>query len=151
MTSEEEQLNLSGKKWQRIPKISRIVPFGYYVDENDPEMLVPNIFELEALEKAKYYRKRGYSWRKIAEWLTDITGRPISHTGIRKRIGFDKGYKRKATRFEVWAGKYETTIRKAKEHGERVGEDTSFLDDILEGIKYARNKRQSSEDRISSD
>ena len=44
-------------EWLEIPKISRTVPFGYKVHEQDENILVPIIEELEALELAKDYLK----------------------------------------------------------------------------------------------
>ncbi len=41
------------KLWQRIPKITKIVPFGYEVDPQDEEWLVPIPEQLELLELAK--------------------------------------------------------------------------------------------------
>ena len=37
-------------EWLMIPRISRTIPFGYKVHEDDEDILVPIIEELEALE-----------------------------------------------------------------------------------------------------
>ena len=39
-------------EWIEIPRISRIIPFGYKVNETDKELLDPIPYELEALELA---------------------------------------------------------------------------------------------------
>ena len=52
--------------------------------END-KLLVPVEHELEALELAKQHLKQ-YSYRAVAHWLSQETGRYISHMGLKKRI-----------------------------------------------------------------
>ena len=42
-------------EWLMIPRISRTIPFGYKVHDQDEDVLVPIIEELEALELAKEY------------------------------------------------------------------------------------------------
>ena len=41
------------KEWIPIPRIARQIPFGYVVDEKDPELLQPVINELDKLEMQK--------------------------------------------------------------------------------------------------
>ena len=41
--------------YQKRKKRARVIPFGYKVDENDPEYLVPIEEELEALKEAEKY------------------------------------------------------------------------------------------------
>ena len=37
-------------EWLSIPRISRTIPFGYEVYEEDKDVLIPIVEELEALE-----------------------------------------------------------------------------------------------------
>lgn len=132
--SEEDALNLSGKAWVPIPRLSRTIPFGYKPSEADPDILNPVIFELEALEKAKEYRKKGYSLVKVSNWLTQVTGRKISHVGLKNRIESDSKRRRKAQTLANWAKRYREALQKAKENDERLGNDTSIYDDAIKDL-----------------
>ena len=105
-------------KWLEIPRISRTIPFGYEVHEEDEHILVPIVNELEALEVAKGYLTE-YSYRDVARWLSDRTGRQISHIGLRKRIQKEKQRNSKAATYKAWAKKYETAIKKFEELEEK--------------------------------
>ena len=72
------------KEWMQIPRIARIIPFGYKLNEEDPNLLDPIPYELEAIELARKYTKQ-YSFRQIANWLTKKTGRDIYQLRLRKR------------------------------------------------------------------
>ena len=104
--------------WLEIPRISRTIPFGYEVHEEDLDVLVPIVEELEALELAKDYLTE-YSYRDVARWLSDRTGRQISHIGLRKRVQKEKKRKSKAATYKSWAKKYETAIKKFEELEEK--------------------------------
>jgi hypothetical protein len=113
MSQLADALSFQGKDWKPIPHISRTVPFGYEVDENDPDLLQPIPFELEALVKAKHYLKQ-YSYREVAQWLTKTTGRPISHMGLKKRVESENRRRTKAQVLERWAKRIEETRAKAE-------------------------------------
>ena len=109
------------KEWIQIPRIARIIPFGYKVNETDKELLDPIPYELEALELARKYIKQ-YSLRQVANWLTTKTGRDISHIGLRKRLLHERQRKNKARTLKRWADYAEKAIQKAKAIEEsRVG------------------------------
>ena len=109
------------KEWIQIPRIARIIPFGYKVNETDKELLDPIPYELEALELARKYIKQ-YSLRQVANWLTTKTGRDISHIGLRKRLLHERQRKNKARTLKRWSEYAQKAIKKAKaiEEG-RVG------------------------------
>ena len=102
------------KEWIQIPRIARIVPFGYKVNEEDSNLLDPIPFELEAIEVARQYVKQ-YSYRQVANWLTTKTGRDISHVGLRKRLMHERQRKNKARTLKRWSEYAEKAIQKAKE------------------------------------
>ncbi len=109
------------KEWIQIPRIARITPFGYKVNETDKELLDPMPYELEALELARKYIKQ-YSLRQVANWLTTKTGREISHIGLRKRLLHERQRKNKARTLKRWSEYAEKAIQKAKAIEEsRVG------------------------------
>ena len=101
------------KEWVQIPRIARIVPFGYKLNEEDQDLLDPIPYELEAIELARKYTKQ-YSYREIANWLTKKTGREISHVGLRKRLMHEQQRKNKARTLKRWSEYAEKAIQKAK-------------------------------------
>jgi hypothetical protein len=101
-------------EWVPIPRISRTIPFGYVVDENDDGILLPVQVELDRLEEAKEYLKR-YSYREVANWLTKHTGRSISHVGLKKRLDNERQRKNKAGSLRRWAEYAEKAVAKAHE------------------------------------
>ena len=105
------------KEWIQIPRIARIVPFGYKVNEEDSNLLDPIPFELEAIEVARQYVKQ-YSYRQVANWLTTKTGRDISHVGLRKRLINERQRKNKARTLKSWTEWAEKAIQKAKAYEE---------------------------------
>ena len=108
-------------EWLEIPRISRTVPFGYKLHEEDEDLLVPIIEELEALELAKEYLKE-YSYRDVARWLSDRTKREISHIGLRKRTRIEKQRKSKAATYKTWLTKYQKALEKLEEiESKRIG------------------------------
>ena len=100
--------------WLPIPRISKTIPFGYIEHETDDDLLMPIIEELEALELAKDYLKE-YSYREVARWLSDKSGRQISHVGLRKRVQIEKKRKGKAETYKLWLKKYEAALQKLEE------------------------------------
>jgi len=72
-------------EWLPVPKIARVIPFGYELDKDNESLLQPISFELDCLDAAKDHIKQ-YSYRQVANWLTNKTGRTISHVGLMKRI-----------------------------------------------------------------
>ena len=108
-------------KWLPIPRVSKTVPFGYKVDEEDDKILVPIDEELDALEQAKKYIRQ-YSYREVANWLSTTTERHISHEGLRKRITNERSRKKAASTKRNWAKRYEEAIATAEKiEKERVG------------------------------
>ena len=108
-------------EWIQIPRIARTVPFGYKQNEEDPDILNPIPFELEAIEMARKYVKQ-YSFRQVANWVTQKTGREISHVGLRKRLMHEQQRKNKARTLRKWSEYAQKAIEKAKAIEEsRVG------------------------------
>ena len=83
------------KLWQRIPRTSNYIPFGYEVDPEDEEWLNPIPKELELLELAKKHLKQ-YSFRQVSAWLTTQSGKSITHDGLKKRVDVERKRKRLA-------------------------------------------------------
>ena len=122
-----------------IPRLAvRTIPFGYEVDPEDPDVLLPIPEELLALEQAKKYLKR-YSSRHVAAWLTKVTGRSISHTGLLKRVKDEQTNQKRTTTFKSWARR----LRKALELAERYQN--------TRGARKATEGRQEDRDRVTAD
>ena len=102
-----------GKEWSKIPRIARIIPFGYEKSEEDPDILNPIPYELEAIEMARKYVKQ-YSYRQVANWVTKKTGRVISHVGLRKRLMYEQQRKNQARTLKRWSEYAQKAIEKAK-------------------------------------
>ena len=111
-------------EWIPIPRISRTIPFGYDVDPDDPDVLLPNEHQLDMLVKAQKYLKQ-YSYREVANWLTRNTGRSISHVGLRKRLDNERRRKNKSGSLRRWADYAKKAIAKAEElEAKRLGAKT---------------------------
>ena len=101
------------KEWVQIPRIARIIPFGYKLNNEDPDLLDPIPYELEAIELARKYIKQ-YSFRQVSNWITKKTDREISHVGLRKRLMYEKQRKNQARTLKRWSEYAEKAIQKAK-------------------------------------
>ena len=78
-------------------KVSRTIPFGYE-KVNGKDLLRPIKDQLNHLDTAKNLYKNGKSsLRRVSQWLTDNTGRYISHVGLRKIMNKEKLNNNKAT------------------------------------------------------
>ena len=75
----------------KILRKSRVIPFGYSVDDTG-KLLIPIPSELDALEEAKKYLKT-CSYREVAKWLHRKTNRYISYVGLKKRVIRDRAAK----------------------------------------------------------
>ena len=100
-------------------RVARVVPFGWVQSEEGTEILEPVQLELDALDRAvDMYKSNRYGLRTLANWVTENSGRYISHVGLKKameRHNREK-YSPKETR--------ESLIpRKATECGEGEQED----------------------------
>ena len=102
-----------GYDWQPVVRVGRVVPFGYKQDENDRDILLPIPTELELLEKAKKYIRQ-YSYRQVANWLSNESGRYISHMGLNKRVKFEQKRKSNASTQSYLAKRYEEALHKAE-------------------------------------
>lgn len=101
-------------EWVQIPRIARTVPFGYKLNEEDPDILDPIKVELDLLQKARQHIKQ-FSYREVANWLSKSSGRYISHVGLKKRLDNERRRKNKIASLRKWAEYAETAIAKAQE------------------------------------
>jgi hypothetical protein len=58
------------------------IPHAYKASEDDPLILVPDEDIVPFFEQAMDHLDQGFGSRKVAEWLTDKIGKPISHQGV---------------------------------------------------------------------
>ena len=115
-----------GFNWQPVVRIGRTVPFGYEQDPTDLDVLQPIVDELELLERAKKYLRQ-YSYRDVANWLSEQSGRYISHVGLMKRVKLEQKRKRQASNQRYLAERYKDALQKAERLEERIGGRTEGL------------------------
>lgn len=96
-----------------IVRVSRIVPFGYEVDPNDPDVLLPVTKELLLFEEAKKHLKQ-YSLRDVSAWLSNASGRSISHVGLSNRIKSEQYKEKEYIDAKRLAKRFKEAYKKAK-------------------------------------
>ena len=100
-------------EWLSVVRVGRIVPFGYRQDPDDGDILLPIPEELEDLEEAKKYLKQD-SYRDGANWLSEKSGRYISHVGLMKRVKLERQRKAEASTQRYYAERYKEAAAKAE-------------------------------------
>lgn len=142
-TKVDWQIPLQGEKgeWYPVVRVGRHIPFGYKQDEKDEFLLIPIPEELELLEKAKLFLQ-DYSVRQVAKWLSDQSGRNISHTGLYKRVRMEEKRRRASSNYRQYAKKYKEASRKSQKiEEERIGgRNTRSLDPDEDYIKLERGE-----------
>jgi len=116
-----------GRSWKPVVRIGRTIPFGYYQDPEDPDILLPIKEELDELELAKKLVKE-YSYEDIAYWLSKETGRKISAYGLRKRIKLEQKRRTKATNARLYEKKAKEAAEKARKLEEGIGGCKAYTD-----------------------
>jgi len=119
-------------KWKKIPRISRTIPFGYELDPEDNDILLPIPLELEALERAREHIKY-FSYREVANWIYSVTGRYISYVGLRKRLEVERTRRQRLSSVKHWADRLEKakeTIRKLEEDSTGASESSNSPDEL---------------------
>lgn len=111
-------------EWRPVVRVGRIVPFGYKEDPEDQDVLLPIPEELELLEQAKKHLKK-YSYRAVAAWLSEQSGRVISHVGLYKRIKLEHKRKTEASTQRYYAERYKAALQKAEKLEARFGKPKS--------------------------
>ena len=102
-----------GVDWKPVVRVGRVIPFGYKQDPEDKDILLPIVEELNLLEKAKKYLRQ-YSYRDVANWLSEQSGRYISYVGLRHRVKLEEKRKREASNKRYLAERYKEALEKAE-------------------------------------
>ena len=102
-----------GFDWKPVVRVGRVIPFGYKQDPEDKDILLPIVEELNLLEKAKKYLRQ-YSYRDVANWLSEQSGRYISYVGLRHRVKLEEKRKREASNKRYLAERYKEALEKAE-------------------------------------
>lgn len=106
--------------WHPVVRVGRHIPFGYKQDPEDDKVLLPIPEELELLEKAKILL-RDYSLRQVAAWLSEESGREISHVGLSKRCLIETRRKHAANNFRRYAKLYKEAVESHEKIERRIG------------------------------
>lgn len=108
-------------EWETIVRVGRFIPFGYRQDTDDCDILQPIPEELELFEQAKKHLKQ-YSYREVAAWLSETSGRYLSHVGLYKRVKLEHKRKKEASVQRFYAERYKEAAEKAEKlEGQRLG------------------------------
>jgi len=123
-----------GYKFYPIVRIGRFIPFGYKQDPDDPNVLLPVEEELILFEQAKEYLKN-YSLRDVATWLSNKSGRYLSHVGLSLRVKSEQKRAKEHIDSRRLLEQYQSAFKKARRIEEtRLGRRTPTeeeLDDEL--------------------
>lgn len=68
---------------KRRKNATAALPYAYIPHPDDPLELIPDPVVAPLVEEAMDYLDQGHSTRKAAEWLSDKSGKTISHQGLR--------------------------------------------------------------------
>jgi hypothetical protein len=110
-----------GYEWTPVVRVGRVVPFGYKQSEEDKDILIPIPEELDLLEQAKKHLKQ-YSYRDVAAWLSQTSGKYLSHVGLYKRIKLEQKRKTQAATQRHYAQRYKEAAEKAEKlEAQRTG------------------------------
>lgn len=110
--------------WHPVVRVGRVVPWGYKQDPNDEDILLPIPEELELMEQAKKFLKQ-YSYRDVANWLSEQSGKPISHVGLYNRVKIEYKRKTEAGQQRYLAKRYKEALEKAEKlEKQRIGAKT---------------------------
>lgn len=108
-------------EWYPVVRVGRHIPFGYEQDESDKDILQPIPEQLEMLEQAKRYLAE-YSLRMVARWLTEESGRYISHVGLNKRVSIEQKRRKTSSTYRDYERRYKEASEKARKLEEdRIG------------------------------
>ena len=117
-------------EWEWVPlvRVGRFIPFGYRQDPNDPDILQPIPEELELFEQAKKHLSQ-YSYREVAAWLSEVSGRSVSHVGLFKRVKIEQKRKTAAAIQRFYAQRYKEAAEKAEKlEANRLGKRRPVTD-----------------------
>ena len=122
-------------EWEWVPlvRIGRFIPFGYRQDPDDPDILQPIPEELELFEQAKKHLNQ-YSYREVAAWLSEVSGRSVSHVGLFKRVKIEQKRKAAASIQRFYAQRYKEAAEKAEKlESNRLGKRRPVADSSSAG------------------
>tara|TARA_R110000772_G_scaffold53206_3_gene121797 strand:- start:524 stop:955 length:432 start_codon:yes stop_codon:yes gene_type:complete len=115
------ELTDDGYSWHPVVRVGRFIPFGYRQDPEDSDILLPIPKELEFMEQAKKYLKQ-YSYREVSAWLSEQSGRYLSHVGLMKRVKLEQKRKTEASIQRFYAQRYKEAAEKAEKlDQQRIG------------------------------
>ena len=122
-------------EWEWVPlvRVGRFLPFGYRQDPDDSDILLPIPEELELFEQAKKHLSQ-YSYREVAAWLSEASGRYISHVGLFKRVKIEQRRKAAASIQRFYAEMYKEAAEKAEKlEANRLGKRRPVEDSASPG------------------
>ena len=64
------------------PNKTAKIPYAYKADNDDPLVLISDPIIVRYVEQAMDYLDEGHSSRRTADWLSEKSGKKISHQGL---------------------------------------------------------------------
>lgn len=94
-------------EWLPFPRGEKSVriPYGWKIDPYDTTQYLPDHSMVPAIEQALIQIDNGVSLRDAAAWLTEKTGKPISHMGLRNiwhKVVVNKDETLRKERLDTW-------------------------------------------------
>lgn len=112
------------------PNANAKIPYAYKASEDDPLILIPDPIIIQVLEQAFTYLENEHSLRETANWVSEQTGKKLSHQGLsniwRQKTGgksqrqktLDKQHRKRKPK--TYAEKEEAKIRRKIADAKRV-------------------------------
>lgn len=121
------------------------IPFGYFPDPDDKLNLIPDPVQVEAIEEGFDFLDQGLSLREVSEYVTEKSGRSISHQGLRhlwakyrghtpatkKRIAANRAVKAKPKTMT----REERKIERAKQKAAKLKRSITFAKKALDNTQ----------------
>jgi hypothetical protein len=99
--------------WAKIPKVAPTVPWGYSVDPNNSNVLVPIDICLDTLEEGRKHLKT-HTQREVCNWISTRSGYPITKVILQRRVANAKRRENYAQTLKRWAAKAEEALEAAR-------------------------------------
>ena len=101
-----------GFDWQPVVRVGRTVPLDTSKTQKT-KIFFAHSRRIKFVRKAKKYLKQ-YSYRDVSNWLSEQSGRYISHVGLMKRVKLEQKRKREASNQRYLAQRYKEALEKAE-------------------------------------
>lgn len=120
----------------------RKTPWGYYAAAEDSLTLIPNVDQLSILEEGLKLADEGVSFDRVAEYVTQKSGKPISDATVRKYYMEDETRVEARDRRALLMGNYTVGALKRK----KLTKEQKIVRDLKAKARQAKKLEQELED-----